>query len=85
MSPRKNEEPDAPELWLLNDALMTGTSLFDQYRTLPRPHTFDVNAATVLDWMSVPGVTREQATALVNGTPYQTLDAVTAVAPGGRP
>ena len=37
--------PDGPELWLANGALMTGTSLFDQFRALPRRHMFDANAA----------------------------------------
>lgn len=70
--------PDAPEIWLANDALMTGTSLFDQYRALPRPHTFDINAATTLDWLSVPGVSSAQASALVAGAPYADLDALLA-------
>ena len=70
--------PDAPEIWLANDALMTGSSLFDQYRAQPRPHTFDVNAATALDWLSVPGVTREQASALLAAAPYRRLDDVLA-------
>jgi hypothetical protein len=63
----------APELWLANDALMTGTSMFDQYRTLPRPHTFDVNAALPLDWQSVPGVTSDVAAALIADAPYHNL------------
>jgi hypothetical protein len=66
--------PHAPEIWLANAALQTGTSLFDQYRTLPRPHTFDINAATEFDWRAVPGVTPELATRLVKGAPYQRLD-----------
>jgi hypothetical protein len=73
--------PDAPEVWLLNAALVTGTSLFDQYRALPRPHTFDANAATLLDWIGVPGVRREHAAALVAGAPYATLDALLAKTP----
>jgi hypothetical protein len=72
--------PDAPEIWLANDALMTGTSLFDQYRGLPRPHTFDVNAASTLDWLSVPGVTSAQASALLAAAPYPGLDALLASA-----
>ena len=73
--------PDAPEVWLLNAALVTGTSLFDQYRALPRPHTFDANAATLLDWIGVPGVTREQAATLVAGAPYPSRDALLAATP----
>lgn len=69
--------PNAPELWLANDALMTGTSVFDQYRGLPRPHTFDVNAASVFDWLTVPGVTPAVATRLADGAPYRSLSEVT--------
>jgi hypothetical protein len=68
--------PDAPEVWLANDALMTGTSLFDQFRGLPRPHTFDINAATTLDWLAVGGVTPDQAWLLSRGGPYQDLPAL---------
>ena len=68
--------PDAPEIWLANGALMTGTSLFDQYRALPRVHTFDANAATTLDWLSVPGVTPELAARLLAGVPYADLEAL---------
>jgi hypothetical protein len=66
--------PDAPEIWLANAALQTGTSLFDQFRTLPRAHTFDINAATQFDWLAVPGVTPQLATRLVAGAPYRHLD-----------
>jgi hypothetical protein len=66
--------PEGPEIWLANDGLMTGTSLFDQYRALPRAHTFDVNAATLLDWLSVPGVTRDAARRLVARTPYRRIE-----------
>ena len=68
--------PDAPEIWLANDALMTGTTLFDQYRGLPRVHTFDANAATDLDWLSVPGVTPDAAARLIAGGPYPDADAL---------
>lgn len=70
--------PDAPEIWLANDAFTTGTSLFDQYRGLPRSHTFDINAATVLDWLTVPGVTPEIASQLLAGAPYAALDGLLA-------
>jgi hypothetical protein len=70
--------PDAPEIWLANDALMTGTSLFDQYRGLPRVHTFDVNAAMPLDWISVPGVTDDVAARLIADAPYASVDALLA-------
>jgi hypothetical protein len=73
--------PDAPELWLANPALETGTSLFDQFRALPRMHTFDANAATMLDWLAVPGVTPALASRLLAGTPYRDLASL--VAGGG--
>lgn len=66
--------PDAPEIWLANAALQTGTSLFDQFRTLPRAHTFDINAATQFDWLTVPGVTPQLAARLVASAPYRKLD-----------
>jgi hypothetical protein len=69
--------PEASEIWLRNDALVTGTSLFDQYRGLPRPHTFDANASTMIDWLSVPGVTPEGAARLAAGAaPYAHIDAL---------
>jgi hypothetical protein len=70
--------PDAPEIWLADDGLMTGTSLFDQYRGLPRVHTFDVNAATELDWLTVPGITRDHAVRVLAGGPYPDLDTLLA-------
>ena len=73
--------PDAPEIWLASDALQTGTSLFDQFRGLPRIHTFDANAASTFDWLTVRGVTEPAAARLVKGAPYASLDAL-AAAPG---
>jgi hypothetical protein len=70
--------PDAPEIWLANDQLMTGTSLFDQYRALPRVHTFDANAAMPLDWLAMPGVTTDVAARLIREAPYADLDALLA-------
>ena len=72
--------PDAPEIWLASPALQTGTSLFDQFRGLPRAHTFDANAASALDWMAVPGITPETAGRLVKGVPYEDLQALIAQA-----
>jgi len=76
--------PAAPEIWLANGALMTGTSLFDQFRALPRQHTFDANAASEFDWLTVPGVTREMAARLLAHAPYKRIDDVLAV-PGLGP
>jgi hypothetical protein len=69
---------DAPEVWLANDAFTTGTSLFDQYRGLPRAHTFDINAATALDWLTIPGVSPEIASQLLAGASYADLDGLLA-------
>ncbi len=55
---------------------------FDQFRALPREHTFDANAATAFDWLTVPGVTRAQAERLTRGASYKDLDAVVAAAEG---
>jgi len=71
--------PAAPEIWLANVALMTGTSLFDQFRALPRRHTFDANAASEFDWIAVPGVTRGLAGRLLARAPYSRIDDVLAV------
>jgi hypothetical protein len=68
--------PETPEIWLANDALQTGTSLFDQYRGRPRVNTFDANAATTLDWLSVAGVTPSQAESLLAAPPFRDLEAV---------
>jgi hypothetical protein len=70
--------PHAAELWLENDALMTGTSLYDQYRAQPRTHTFDANAASVWDWLSVTGISRDAALTLVRDIPYRDLDTLLA-------
>jgi hypothetical protein len=75
--------PVSAELWLANDALSTGTSLFDQYRGMPRSHTFDANAATTFDWITVPGVTADLARGLVAHAPYASLDEVRARVPAG--
>jgi hypothetical protein len=80
--------PGAPELWLANRALTTGTSLFDQFRALPRVHTFDANSASMLDWLAVPGITPELAARMLDGAPYPDMAAVKARAgresPAGR-
>jgi hypothetical protein len=74
--------PDAPELFLANPSLQTGTSLFDQFRALPRTHTFDANAATALDWLAVPGVGPGDAERLLRLAPYRDLASVQAAAGG---
>ena len=63
-----------PEIWLANDGFKTGTTLFDQVRALPRSHTFDVNAASLVDLLTVDGMTRETAEAILRAAPYSSLD-----------
>lgn len=76
--------PAAPEIWLANEQLLTGTSLFDQYRGMPRVHTFDINAASHFDWLAVDGVSPDAARRLVAGVPYRSLDDLSRV-PGVDP
>jgi len=66
--------PDTPELWLANERFTTGTTLFDQYRAMPRVHTFDLNAASTVDLVTVPGITMPVALAIERGAPYASLD-----------
>jgi hypothetical protein len=67
------ELPRARPIWLLNDRVQTGTSLFDQYRGQPRAHTFDLNAASLADVSAVPGVTPALATAILSNAPYESV------------
>jgi len=70
------EFPDALEIWLANGDMQTGTSLFDQFRAIPRGHTFGVNAASRLDWLAVPGVTADTAAKLLSRAPYRDLESL---------
>jgi hypothetical protein len=71
--------PDAPEIWLANDQFMTGTTLFDQYRAVPRVHTFDLNSASTVDLLTVEGVSMPLATAIQRDAPYVSVDDVARV------
>ncbi len=66
--------PVEPAIWLANRDFQTGTSLFDQFRSLPRTHTFDLNAATLVDLLGVPGMTRSLADSILKGAPYGALN-----------
>ena len=66
--------PDAPEIWLLNEQFHAGTTLFDQYRALPRAQTFDLNAASAAELAAVPNVDRHLAQAILASAPFRTLD-----------
>jgi hypothetical protein len=65
--------PSAPELWLANPDYRVGTRVFDQFRAAPRPHTFDLNAASVSDLVAVPGVDLTLAEEIRRRAPYQSL------------
>jgi hypothetical protein len=68
--------PASPAIWLRNPGFLTGTSLFDQFRGLPRAHTFDLNAASIVDLIGVPGVSEETARAIQRAAPFERLDAL---------
>jgi hypothetical protein len=68
-----------PEIWMANPDFETGTTVFDQFRGLPRTHTFDLNAASVVDLVAVAGVTPELARAIRNDSPFDTVDDLTRV------
>jgi hypothetical protein len=68
-----------PEIWLASDRFTTGTTVFDQYRALPRVHTFDLNAASTVDLLTVEGITPALASAIQQGAPYSTLTEVNRV------
>jgi hypothetical protein len=72
--------PAAPAIWMRNEGFQTGTSLFDQFRGLPRAHTFDLNAASPIDLLGVPGVSEETARTILRAGPFERLDALRAVA-----
>ncbi len=61
-------------IWLANDDFRIGTSVFDQFRSLPRVHTFDLNAASEVDLVAVPGVSSEMADAIRRRSPYHSLE-----------
>lgn len=65
--------PRAAAIWLANDGFHVGTTLYDQYRGAPHPHTFDLNAATIVDLVSVAGVDRPLAATIIAAAPYQRL------------
>ena len=64
----------APPIWLANEDFRIGTSVFDQFRSLPRVHTFDLNAASTVDLVAVPGIDRQLADAIRRRGPYRSLE-----------
>ncbi len=71
--------PAAKPIWLANPYFRTGTGLFDQFRGAPRVNTFDLNAATAVDLIGVPGIDRSLAEAILKAGPYSTLDELESV------
>lgn len=72
--------PDPPpELWLANPDFSTGTTLFDQFRGVPRVHTFDLNAASAVDLAGVRGVERVLAQGIIQAAPFESLEDLRAV------
>jgi hypothetical protein len=65
--------PAAPEIWLANPAFSVGTRVFDQFRAAPQVHTFDLNAASLVDLVGVPGVDMALAEKIRHGAPYASL------------
>jgi hypothetical protein len=78
------EMVDVPQIWLANPDFQTGTSLFDQFRGMPRTHTFDLNAASVVDLISVPGVDWVLADMIQYQSPYASIGDLAEV-PGVTP
>lgn len=76
--------PEHPEIWLANRGFQVGVTLFDQFRRDSHLHTFDLNAASLVDLLGVPGVDRPLAEAILQGAPYITLDDLQRV-PGMTP
>jgi hypothetical protein len=66
--------PRAPQLWMTNDGFTVGISVLDQYRSVPVRRTFDLNAASLPDLLSVPGVGCGLAEAIASGGPYREID-----------
>ncbi len=75
---RQSFEP-APAIWLANGDFAIGTTVFDQFRSLPRVHTFDLNAASVGDLVAVPGVDRQLAEAIRRRAPYASVEGLRVV------
>ena len=63
-----------PAIWLANADFRIGTSVFDQFRSLPRVHTFDLNAASMGDLTAVPGVDPQLADGIRHRIPYASVD-----------
>jgi hypothetical protein len=68
--------PSAAPIWMVNPSFEVGTSLFDQFRRVPRPHVFDLNAASLVDLLAIPSIDPPLARAILDGAPYASVDAL---------
>lgn len=59
-----------PELWVLNGDARVGTSVFDQFRGLPRSPSFDLNAASRADLVAVAGIDLALADRIIAAAPF---------------
>ncbi len=65
---------DLPDpIWLENPDFKVGTTIYDQFRSLPRNHYFDLNAASVVDLLAVPGMDQGIANKIRQNAPYRDL------------
>ena len=64
---------DVPQVWVANVDAPHGLSLFDQFRSVPRAHTFDLNAASAADLIGVAGVDAVRARAILARAPYSSV------------
>lgn len=68
------DAPAPPEIWLASPTFRTGTTLFDQSRAIPRVHTFDLNAASRVDLVTIPGVGAGLAARIESAAPFPGLE-----------
>jgi hypothetical protein len=68
------EPPASKEIWLLNADFKAGTTLFDQYRGVPRAHAFDLNASSPADLAGVRGMSQSLASAILARVPYASIE-----------
>jgi hypothetical protein len=66
------------EIWLRSGSFRTGTTVFDQFRALPRAHTFDLNACSRVDLAGVPGMTPATASQVMGMLPVDSIDELAA-------
>jgi hypothetical protein len=64
------ELPITRPIWIANTQWQVGTTIFDQWRSLPQDHYFDLNAADDVDLATIPGLSRASVAALRGHAPY---------------